>query len=1031
MIFLLKYRFALLLVFPALVFLACSSGSPYVPENPDNPVPDFSYCGYKGSETGIPDVPIRLILPVIEGDATDLIQAAIDHISTYPEDENGFRGAILFSKGKYLLEGRLTISSSGIVLRGSGMNEGGTVLIAGGTDRMTLVRIAGENDITIDRSYQLSEDYVPVGAKTIHTQGQHTLEQDDRVFIHRPSTQSWIDELSMNSFGGESSYLGWKPGERDIYWDRSITKVKGNTISLDAPLTTAIDNLYGGGNLVTFEWPGRICNVGIENMKMVSTYDTSNQKDEDHCWMAITMENIENAWVRRIEFSHFAGSAVAVYETASRVTIEDCISLSPVSEIGGQRRYTFFTMGQQCLFQRLYSEYGYHDFSSGFCAAGPNAFVECESYLPYSFSGAIDSWSSGLLFDIVKIDGEAIRFGNRGQDAMGAGWCAANSMLWQCSAALIECYNPPTADNWAHGCWSQFAGDGHWVESNSHIQPRSLYYEQLAKRLGRPVSDFSGEIMPFRFFQSTSPTPELAAELNRQAYEPAPSLEAYIRNAEIRDPIENRVDRAQNFQWKPVSKSEKEPAPPPVQLSNGWLVRQGQLLSGERISIPWWRGDARPYETVKARPAITRFVPGRYGHGYTDELGKVVEWMASAHVVALEHNYGLWYDRRRDDHQRVRRMDGEVWAPFYEQPFARSGRETAWDGLSKYDLTRYNKWYWKRLREFANEGEARGVLLLHHQYFQHNILEAGAHYADFPWRTANNINSTGFPEPPPYAADKRIFMDGQFYDTLHPARRDLHREYIRKCLDNFSDNTNVIHLLSAEYTGPLHFMQFWLDVIREWENRTGNDVLVGLSATKDVQDAILEDPARSSLIDLIDIRYWAYREDGSLYAPEGGLHMAPRQHARKIPPGKRSFEQVYRAVYEYRQAHPEKAVICSERGSMQFGWAVFMAGGSIPQLPAALPEGFLEDAVEMVPGKIGGEIPALSNKKGEMILYIDNNKKIEIDLSVYRGSVNVYWIDPETGIVDKDNASVSLGEVVEFQNPNTGPAVLWLTKTKI
>ena len=49
--------------------------------------------------------------------------------------------------------------------------------------------------------------------------------------------------------------------------------------------------------------------------------------------MAITMENIQDAWVRRIEFSHFAGSAVAVYETASRVTVEDCISLSPVSEI--------------------------------------------------------------------------------------------------------------------------------------------------------------------------------------------------------------------------------------------------------------------------------------------------------------------------------------------------------------------------------------------------------------------------------------------------------------------------------------------------------------------------------------------------------------------------------------------------------------------------------------------------------------------------------------------------------------------------
>ena len=61
----------------------------------------------------------------------------------------------------------------------------------------------------------------------------------------------------------------------------------------------------------------------------------------------------------------------------ARVTVEDCKSLSPTSEIGGQRRYSFTTTGQQTLFQRCYSEFGYHDFSVGFCAPGPNAFVQC------------------------------------------------------------------------------------------------------------------------------------------------------------------------------------------------------------------------------------------------------------------------------------------------------------------------------------------------------------------------------------------------------------------------------------------------------------------------------------------------------------------------------------------------------------------------------------------------------------------------------------------------------------------------------
>ena len=93
------------------------------------------------------------------------------------------------------------------------------------------------------------------------------------------------------------------------------------------------------------------------------------------------MENAEDCWVRQVNFKHFAGSAVSVLETSKRVTVEDCKSLAPVSEIGGQRRYTFLTTGQQTLFQRCYAENGYHDFAVGYCAPGPNAFVQCESHI--------------------------------------------------------------------------------------------------------------------------------------------------------------------------------------------------------------------------------------------------------------------------------------------------------------------------------------------------------------------------------------------------------------------------------------------------------------------------------------------------------------------------------------------------------------------------------------------------------------------------------------------------------------------------
>ena len=76
-------------------------------------------------------------------------------------------------------------------------------------------------------------------------------------------------------------------------------------------------------------------------------------------------------------------------------------------------------------------------------------------------------------------------------------------------------------------------------------------------------------------------------------------------------------------------------------------------------------------------------------------------------------------------------------------------------------------------------------------------------------------------------------------------------------------------MTSAEFTGPLHFVQFWLDVIAEWETETGKKAKVALSTTKDVQDAILADPKRAAVVDIIDIRYWHYKTDGVLHRKEG------------------------------------------------------------------------------------------------------------------------------------------------------------------
>ena len=1001
----------------------------YTPDESGNRIPDFSYCGYKAGEQAIPNVVINVVVPFRKGDATRRIQAAIDYVASLPINGDGFRGAVLLEKGIYEVAGNLRISASGVVLRGSGI--GSTTILGTGFSRDNLITISGKNDRQLATAVAISEGYVPVNAQKIRVAKSSDFKVGDLVQIRRPSTKEWIQKLGADQFGGGISALGWKPGQRDIFWDRQITAVNGSEIIIDAPLTTALDSAFGGGTLAHYTWAGRIAQSGVENLTLESVYDKANSKDEDHRWTAIDLENVQDAWVRQVVFRHFAGSAVNVQETARRITIEDCQSVEPVSEIGGERRNTFLIRGQQVLCQRLYSEFGYHDFAVGFCSAGPNAFVQCEAHLPFSFSGSIDSWASGVLFDVVNVDGNALRFANLGQDGQGAGWNAANSVFWQCTAARVENFQPPTAQNWAFGTWAQFAGDGYWDMSNEHIQPRSLYYAQLKDRLGDNVASRT-ILLPVESEASSSPKVDVAQALTKLAVNPAPTLYDFITAASTRQPLLT-TSTAKSIDAIGLPKETALTKAAPMQIQIGKLVRGNTLLTGRRQEVPWWNGSARPYGLANAKPHITRFVPGMTGRGLTDNLEAMTDSMKADNIVAIDHNYGLWYDRRRDDHERIRRMNGDVWPPFYELPFARSGKETAWDGLSKYDLTKYNNWYWSRLKQFADLADQKGLALIHENYFQHNIIEAGAHYADFPWRPANNINNTGFPEPVPYAGDKRIFMAEQFYDVSHPVRRALHKAYIHKCLDNFAANSSVIQLIGAEFTGPLPFVQFWIDTIKEWEKATGKKAIIGLSTTKDVQDAILADAKRTSAINLVDIRFWHYQANGTAYAPAGGQNLAPRQHARLLTPKKTSFEQVYRAVREYRQKFPDKAVTYAGDSFDSMGWAVLLAGGSMPNIPVVTDPQFLADATQMQPLELP-QTPAnqwaMGNEKKGYILYSESTTPIQLDLTKATGSFSVNYINPKTGDVVKSKEIVKGGSMVSLKKQAEGAEVIWVKKSK-
>ena len=351
---------------------------------------------------------------------------------------------------------------------------------------------------------------------------------------------------------------------------------------------------------------------------------------------------------------------------------------------------------------------------------------------------------------------------------------------------------------------------------------------------------------------------------------------------------------------------------------DGWFVHNDRVIWGWIQHNGWWRPGQRPN---LARRSVGDPL-GDVRPNRTEDLDALTDSMLRYGYPGFEHNFGLWYDRRRDAHDVARRTDPNVRPPFLEQPWARSTEGTAADGLPKYDLTAFNPWYFERLRQFADSCDAKGTVLFHKFYMQHNLLETQAHYVDFPWRPANCVQDTGLPDQIPAA--------NAFYDVSNPTRAQLHRLYIRKCLEVLGDNTHVVYLTSQEFTGPLPFVQFWIDTIAEWEWETGKHVCVALSAPKDVQDAVLADSARADLVDVIDLRNWWLKADGELFAPEGGREIPGRDLERGSKQAAESTaERIYEKIRGYRDRYPGKAITDAIEGNRQQCWAFLMAGGGM------------------------------------------------------------------------------------------------------
>jgi hypothetical protein len=463
-------------------------------------LPDFSACGFGGGGVALPEVATMISIdPQAEGDDTGRIQAALDNVAARPANAAGLRGAVLLRRGQYRVSGVLQLAASGVVLRGESDEPDGTVVVATARQQQPLIRVGGRGGVREENApaEEIADDYVPVGARSVRVANGAGFAVGQTVWVVRRGNAAWIHELGMDRIPGRPAAPGttkqWSPF--DLKFDRVVTAVAGNELTFDAPIGCAIERSWGGGAVVRTR-DERIARCGVENLRAVSVFDparTAKQGDEtvavdeDHATHAVDLANVRDAWVRRVTTEFFYHGPVTVGSRSKWVTVEDCRSLRPVSQITGGRRYPFNVDGQLVLVQRCYSDRARHAFVFGARVPGPNVFLRCRSEHDYATSEPHHRWSVAGLYDNVEA---RMAMQDRQWMGTGHGWAGANYVVWNSRGELV-CQRPPTAQNFAIGFVGRRGKDayprpaGWWESEGTPVSPASLYETQLRERLAR------------------------------------------------------------------------------------------------------------------------------------------------------------------------------------------------------------------------------------------------------------------------------------------------------------------------------------------------------------------------------------------------------------------------------------------------------------------------------------------------------------------------------------------------------------------
>lgn len=468
-------------------------------------LPDYSYAGYQHGDLPIPGAIGRIFkvrdyggLPDDDKADGPSIQKAVDAAAA------AGGGVVLFEKGVYLinteetLESVIKIKNSGIVFRGQGGGDDGTVLYSPAQmlpdDPKQMW--TGHAPIAVlgfaygSRKSKLTK-VSPMNSFGISLEKGHSFVAGDRIRLS-----------ATRKSAAAAPYIA--PHEWPAEWTAGVSfrefhevkRVEGNVITLAEPLLTATDEL-GDWMIqeVTF-----ISNVGFENIHFRGNWNENFKHHrswrDDSAWRGLLISGLENGWIRNCVFENYNWAVQLV--SSRQVTLENVLLTGTKGHFGVQSTGSTGLLGI-----RIIDEAKHHHGPSLQSGACGTVYFECK----WRDDGSLDSHANNPYATLHDNNSGGATLNGCGGDKNNFPHHLHALVIWNLD---ITGSNPSPTDYWSWGkggygsSFNQvFLVGEHGMDQQvlpetvfrresvgTPVTPRSLWLAQLKDRLGKIPEHF-------------------------------------------------------------------------------------------------------------------------------------------------------------------------------------------------------------------------------------------------------------------------------------------------------------------------------------------------------------------------------------------------------------------------------------------------------------------------------------------------------------------------------------------------------------